>query len=188
MYRMNGCNGFGSMPRGAVRVMPLGACGSPTLSNAAAEILKAAFGAPSDAARSAENCTEERCASERPTYRLPIDLHEERRDGNGAWVITASVPGFAKQEVSIEVKDGVLTIAATRATARDEVSSPESVAEATPQRTLWRRERREVNLFRQIRLPENASDAGITAALADGVLTVTIPQVPEAQPRKVDIA
>ncbi len=188
MYRMNGCNGFGSMPRGAVRMVPVGACGVPSLSNAAAELFKVAFGAPSDATRSAESCTEERCASERPTYRLPIDLHEERHNGVGSWVITASVPGFSKQEVSIEVKDGVLTIAATRATARDEASAPEAVTEATPQRTVWRRERREVNLFRQIRLPENASDAGITAALADGVLAVTIPQVPEAQPRKVDIA
>lgn len=187
MYRMNGCNGFGVMPRGAVRFAPTGACGTPSFSSAAAELFKAAFGAPQQGSAASACSTNEGCATERPTYRLPIDLHEERRAGSGAWVVTAGVPGFSKREVSIEVKEGILTIAATRATERD-TSAAEPSNDAVPERTVWRRERREANLIRQIRLPENASEAGITAALADGILTVTIPQVPDAQPRTVEIA
>ena len=113
-----------------------------------------------------------------PTYRLPVDVAEERRDGGSVWVIVANVPGFKKDDIAIELKDGILSIEATR---NRPAAAPASES------TVYRRERRSVNLARQIQLPENAADDGVQAVLADGVLTVTVPQRPETQPRKITI-
>lgn len=166
----------------AVRGFP-NACGTP-FAQAASEFLKSAFAGPADQACSDQSCTAEGGACELPTHRLAIDVHEETRDGATAWVITANVPGFRKDEVGIEVKDGVLTIEANRSRTTESTDTAATGAKTT----VYRKERRTANYVRQIRLPENASDSGITAALADGVLTVTVPQLPEAQPRKVSIA
>lgn len=114
-----------------------------------------------------------------PTYRLPVDVAEEKRDGGSVWVIVANVPGFKKDEIAVELKDGLLSIDATR--------SRPAVA-AGNESTVYRRERRHANLTRQIQLPENAADEGVQAVLADGVLTITVPQRPETLPRKIAIA
>ncbi len=112
--------------------------------------------------------------------RLPIDIHEE----NGSFVITASVPGFRKDQISVEVKDGVLTIAATNTVERQDSSGTDEATAASPANTKkwYRRERRTVNWARSLRLSEGVTGEGTTATLKDGILTVTIPQ-----PRKVEV-
>ncbi len=163
------------------RIAGRGPCG--TISSPAS-FLRHAFQFPFFAAEAVQGtpaCEGERCSEEScevPTYRLAVDVHEEARDAGNVWVITANVPGFKKDEIALEVKDNVLTIEAKRG----------QTAESTGAKaTVYRRERRTANLIRQVRLPENAAGDGITAALADGVLTVTIPQVPEAKPRKITL-
>ena len=138
-----------------------------------------AFGVSPTAAANARSCESGACESETcelPTYRLAVDVTEEKRDAGKVWVIVANVPGFKKEELAIELKDGVLSIDAKRST---QTTSTDA--------TVYRRERRTVNFSRQIQLPETASDEGVVATLADGVLTVTVPQKPEALPRKISI-
>lgn len=115
-------------------------------------------------------------AAETPTYRLAVDVAEEKRDVGKVWVITANVPGFGKDNIAIEVKEGLLSIEATRPT-----STPSAGT------TVYRRERRLANFIRRIQLPETAADDGVVATLAEGVLTIVVPQKPEAQPRKIAI-
>lgn len=164
------------------RIAGRGPCG--TISSPAASFLRHAFQFPfitAGAVQGTPACEGERCSDEScevPTYRLAVDVHEEARDAGNVWVITANVPGFKKDEITLEVKDNVLTIEAKRT---------QSAESTDAKATVYRRERRTANLIRQVRLPENAAGDGITAALAEGVLTVTIPQVPESKPRKITL-
>jgi HSP20 family protein len=112
---------------------------------------------------------------------LPIDVLER----GAAYVITASVPGFKKGDLSIEFEEGVLTLAARRSTSAE--PAPEGTS-AEPATVWHRRERSTLDLVRRIRLPEEVDSAAIAATLEDGVLTVTVPQRPKPQPTKVAIA
>jgi HSP20 family protein len=105
---------------------------------------------------------------------LPIDISE--RDGD--FVVRASVPGFGKDEIEVQVNDGVLSIDASHS---DETVDGESGEH------FYRRERRSGTLNRRITLPRKVRDAEVDAELVDGVLTLTIPTPEEAQPKQIEI-
>jgi HSP20 family molecular chaperone IbpA len=44
-----------------------------------------------------------------------------------------------------------------------------------------------VNLSRSIRLPDGVGGENISAAVENGILTVTIPQPPTKQPQKIKV-
>jgi HSP20 family protein len=75
------------------------------------------------------------------------------------------LPGFRKEDLAIDLADGVLTITGTQKT------------EGQP----------DVNVTRSVALPENIDVEKITAAYENGVLTVTLPKREEAKPRQVAI-
>ena len=91
--------------------------------------------------------------------------------------LTAELPGFRPDEVTVQVKDGVLELSAAKAAA------PEPSAEAQ-----WLlRERRETPFQRTFRLPRDVDGEGISAAFRDGLLVLTLPKKEEAKPRVVTI-
>ena len=99
--------------------------------------------------------------------------------------IKADVPGFTKDQINVEVHDGVLTISADKSEEKTDDSEKDGVK--------WHRvERSSGSLRRQVKLPATANLEAITAASADGVLTLTVAKKPEAAgaagPRKVPIA
>lgn len=92
------------------------------------------------------------------------------RDGD--YVIEAHLPGVRKDEVSVDVNDGRLTVTAQRHEREEEKEGRDYlVRESTS------------NFTRTVRLPEGADINAITARLDDGVLTVTVP-VPQAVEKK----
>jgi HSP20 family protein len=105
---------------------------------------------------------------------LPIDISE--RDGD--YVVRASVPGFGKDEIEVQVNDGVLSISASHS---DETVDGES------DELYHRRERRSGTLSRRITLPREVRDAEVDAELVDGVLTLTIPTPEDAKPKQIEI-
>lgn len=103
---------------------------------------------------------------------LPLDISEK----DGALIVRASLPGFATEEVEVELDGGVLSISATRA---DEQQAEDE--------RHYRRERRSGSLSRRIALPDAVADAEVDAELKDGVLTLTIP-IPEAsRPKQIEV-
>lgn len=96
---------------------------------------------------------------------LALDIEEQ----DGRYVVTASVPGFKRDEIKIHVNEGTLTIAAERAEEREE-----------QQRNLIRRERYAGSLTRRVAIPGISTQSEVEARLKDGVLTVEI-SAPEAQ-------
>lgn len=108
------------------------------------------------------------------TNTLPIDLTETE----SSLILRASVPGFSRDQVRIEVHEGVLTIAAERSENSEQRSDGERVL---------RRERRFGSLTRRIALPETINHDAITASLENGEITVTLPKQPRSQARQVQI-
>jgi len=111
------------------------------------------------------------CAVSTPAA-LAIDIRERESE----FVVEASLPGFSKNEIDVQLHDGVLSISANREQSRD-----------TTDEGWVRRERCTTSMARQVRLPDGVSSDGIRADLSDGVLTVRIPKPAQLQPRKISI-
>ncbi len=103
---------------------------------------------------------------------LALDMMD---DGENI-VVKASLPGFKREDVSVEVADGVLTI-----NARHDETTEES------DEHFYRRERRTGAVSRRIALPAAVDEDKADAHLADGVLTLKLPKAGGARPRKISI-
>lgn len=103
---------------------------------------------------------------------MSIDLVED----DGAFVVTANLPGFERDEVGIEVTDRTLRIEADH-----EEASEESEAE------YLRRERRHESMRRSIRLPDEVDKESVDARMKNGVLTVTLPRLEADEARSIEI-
>ena len=97
---------------------------------------------------------------------------------DGEYLIKAELPEVRKEDVSITVQDGVLTLAGER--------KQEKVEE---QEKVHRVERFYGSFARRFALPENADEQGIRAESRDGVIVIHIPKqrVIEPQPRQIQI-
>lgn len=95
---------------------------------------------------------------------------------NGALVVKAELPGVKKDDISVTVERGVLTIAAQRAEANESKDAHYYVAE-----------RFSGSLQRSIALPEGVTTDRITATFKDGVLEVRVPMPEETRPTSTSI-
>jgi len=97
---------------------------------------------------------------------------------DGEYLIKADLPAVRKEDVSITVQDGVLTLSGER--------RQEKHAESEK---LHRVERTYGSFARRFALPENADQQGIRAESRDGVILIHIPKhkVEQPQPRQIEI-
>ena len=112
----------------------------------------------------AENTTD------RPMFVPVVDIWET----NKGLMLVADMPGVAPEALSVDLSDNTLTISG-------------KVSPAPEGRKPLIREYEEGNFYRQFSLAENIDQSAITAALKDGVLTLELPRVAPAQPRKIEI-
>ncbi len=103
---------------------------------------------------------------------LPLDVSESDTEV----IVRASLPGFRKEDVSIDVTEGVLTIKAEQSEEHEEQGE-----------RFYRRERRFGSLSRRVALPTHVNESAAVAQLADGVLTLRLPKSEKAMPRKIAI-
>jgi len=94
---------------------------------------------------------------------------EEHKD---AYRVTMNLPGFKKEDVKAELKDGYLTITASTNTSNDEKNS---------EGRYIRRERYSGTCSRSFYVGENVTQEEIKAKFEDGTLKLTIPKK-EAKP------
>src|SRR5262245_31294965 len=102
-----------------------------------------------------------------------VDIHEEK----DRFVVLADVPGVDPKDIDITADNGVLTVRGER---RAEKRETENGYE--------RIERVSGTFVRRFKLPEGANTELIAAKQTNGVLEVTIPKTPAAQPRKIAIS
>jgi HSP20 family protein len=101
-------------------------------------------------------------------------------ESNDHYELTAELPGFKKDEVTVQVKDGVLEVTAAQPEAKQESGEGKE--------TRWiLRERRQTTFQRLFRLPRDVDGDAIEAAFRDGLLVLTLPKKEEAKPRQVAI-
>ena len=91
-------------------------------------------------------------------------------------VLKADLPGLRREDVDIEVKDGVLTISGERKDEHEEKADG-----------YYRVERTFGSFSRTLTLPKGIDAQGITADFADGVLEVKVPKPEERKPHRIEI-
>lgn len=91
-------------------------------------------------------------------------------------VVTATLPGFSRDEVELRVSDRTLRI---------EARHSEDTGEETEE--YVRRERRRSSMSRSVRLPTDVDAAAASATLQNGVLTVTLPKAERDDTQQIDI-
>src|SRR5688572_7585430 len=106
---------------------------------------------------------------------LALDIYE----ANDELVVEASVPGFRREDIAIQLHQGLLSIVARHAALNG--------AEGYADRRYYRRERAVGAWTRRIALPGIVHDAEVKAELKDGVLRLRIPVPESAKPRQIAI-
>ncbi|MBS0014143.1 MAG: Hsp20/alpha crystallin family protein [Desulfobacterales bacterium] len=105
-------------------------------------------------------------------WRPMVDTYEK----DDAIVIKAEIPGVNKDDISIDVNNGVLSI-------KGERKHEEDVNEDN----YYRRERFYGKFQRAFTLPDNADPDKIEAGFKDGILEVKVPKTEQSKGKKIEI-
>jgi len=101
-----------------------------------------------------------------------VDIQET----NDEYLVKADLPDVKKEDIKIELVNGVLTIEGERKQEKEEKG-----------KKLHRVERQYGQFLRRFTLPEEIDAAKIAAEFKDGVLNVKLPKSPNSKPKKIDI-
>ena len=107
-----------------------------------------------------------------PAFRTDI------REVNDKYVLEAELPGFNKEDISLDLKEGILTIKAEHKDSQDQKNDKGEYI---------RRERRYGSFARTFDV-SGINESGITAAYNNGILEVTLPKQAPVVPESRQIA
>jgi len=103
---------------------------------------------------------------------FPIDVKETDKE----YEIKADLPGINKENLHLTLEDSTLTIEVQQD--REEERKEQN----------WVVKERFSNLAaRSINLPFTSSESKVSAALKDGVLTISVPKTPEKQTKRIAV-
>lgn len=108
------------------------------------------------------------------TNNLPLDVYET----DGGYVIYAALPGVNPEDIHVSVEDDVLSISG-------EVANP-AFDEKDNVRTLAQ-ERTTGKFARSVRVSTPVESDKIEAAYENGLIKLTLPKTPAAQPRQIPV-
>lgn len=97
-----------------------------------------------------------------PGDRLAVDVHEDKDN----YYASFEVPGVKKEDVKIELNNGLLTVSAEK---REKNGDNES----------------SFSLTRSVSVPDGVNADAIAAKLEDGILNVTLPKAENRKPRNI---
>ncbi len=101
-----------------------------------------------------------------------VDIHETE----DSFVVKAELPGLTKDDVKITLRDDVLTIRGEKKQEKE-----------TKKENYHRIERNYGAFHRSFTLPTSVRSDKIEATYEDGVLTLTLPKVEEAEPKEIEV-
>ncbi len=101
-----------------------------------------------------------------------VDVEEDDKQ----FLVKADLPGVDPKDVEVFVVDNTLTLRGQRKEQREEKG-----------KNFHRLERFEGQFYREISLPRGIDADKIQAKSTNGVLTVTIPKLAQAQPKKITV-
>ena len=105
-------------------------------------------------------------------FGLALDVAEK----NDAYIVKASVPGVAPEDVEVTLSDNVLTI-------KGEMKEDKEIKEET----YHVRERRFGQFVRSVTLPMPVNADKIEAINENGVLTLTLPKAESTKPKRIEV-
>jgi HSP20 family protein len=105
-----------------------------------------------------------------PVYVASVDIYES----DDALTLVADMPGVTTENVDIDLKDNQLTLRGT------------VELEGEEERVLLK-EYGVGDYYRQFTLGKSIDQSKIEASIRDGVLTLTLPKVEVAKPRKINV-
>ena len=105
-------------------------------------------------------------------WRPPVDIYETET----GIVLAAELPGVGKENISIEVKDNILTLKGER-TANPNIT----------EKNLYRQERCYGTFQRSFTLQQYIQPNLIKATFKDGVLEIEIPKPEEERPKQITV-
>ncbi|MCM1023600.1 MAG: Hsp20/alpha crystallin family protein [Prevotella sp.] len=94
------------------------------------------------------------------------------KDNGGSYVLEAELPGFDKQDISLDVDDGFLTLTAERSSENEEKDADGK----------YIRRERSYGSYRRSFDVSNVNTEKIDAEYKNGILTVTLPKKETAPP------
>ena len=107
------------------------------------------------------------------TWLPPVDIYE---NGDHDVVVKLEVPDMKREDFTVTLEDDVLTVSGERKASSDVKDGD------------YRRRERTFGAFsRSFTLPTSVDGGRVQATYADGVLTITLPQRPEAKPRSIEV-
>jgi HSP20 family protein len=98
------------------------------------------------------------------SWMLAVDVNETEKE----FFLSADMPGLDKNDVSVDIHDGVITIKGERAIDNEKSTDGYRI-----------RERQLGSFNRSFRLPDNVNEDKVAAKFKNGVLTVTLPKTKE---------
>ena len=101
-----------------------------------------------------------------------VDIYEK----NDSVVVKAELPGVERDQISVEVKDGILTLRGERKFERD-----------VKEESYHRVERSYGTFLRSFSLPVSVDQDQVKATFRDGVLEVELPKKEQAKPRQIQV-
>ena len=96
-------------------------------------------------------------------------------DAEKKWVLQAELPGLSEQDVTLTVQQGTFAISGERKS-----DAPEGYS-------VHRQERVPIKFSRSFALPSQIDPEKVKASMKNGVLTVEMAKLPEAQPKQISI-
>ena len=100
---------------------------------------------------------------------FPLTPHMDVKETDKEIVVETELPGIDEKDVSLALKDGVLTIRGEKKHEHDEEKENYRVME-----------RRYGSFQRSLRLPDTVDEDKVEASFNNGVLKVSLPKRPEA--------
>jgi HSP20 family protein len=101
-----------------------------------------------------------------------LDIHENDK----AYTVVAPLPGINADQINVRLQNGVLTISG-------EIESPKVEDDSK----VVVQERYYGKFSRSVTLPQSVDSDKVEATYENGVLTLNLPKVPEAQPKQIAI-
>ena len=101
-----------------------------------------------------------------------VDVKEEET----RYLMEVELPGLTEKDIELKVEDSILTLSSKKEESKEEKKNGYLL-----------RERRSAEFCRTFVLPNDADRAEIKAEFKNGLLEVSVPKKPEAQPRKIDV-
>jgi len=101
-------------------------------------------------------------------WKPSVDIHEDEK----AFTINMDLPGMTKKDISINIREQVLSISGKRESKSD---------------NLYRQERNFGSFSRSFNLPDEVNVEKIDAKFKEGVLTINLPLVTPIKPKEIEV-